>query len=241
MNENLFELGEMYKEKFSSLKEYELIEKIIPSKTELGQIAQQIKNFLSMSNAFSVLQGKKEIVSIFLVGCAKYYYNDGEGGFWNAVNKLIGVDTVNQRAKLINIFEKTLKAYKLNTFDELKLEGYKKLAPVIAHSGLPVNLSKNLFDGLSCVISQNISYNDLGDEVLFCCGKYVAPNVQRYLKVLNNNGLLNDYVSDIIEFIEKKESTLDDSLNIPITLQEELMKWIQNKICKAKIEIRYQF
>lgn len=229
MNENLYELGEIYKEKFSSLKEYELIEKITPSKNELEEIAQQLKSFLSMSNAFSVLQGKKEIVSIFLVGCAKYYYNDGEGGFWSAVNKLIGVDTINQRAKLIDIFEKTLRDYKLNTFDELKSEGYKKLAPVIAHSGLPVNLYKNLLDGLSCVLFQNISYNDLGEETLFCCSKYVAPNVQRYLKVLNSNGLLNDYVNDIIEFIRRKLAVPDKSLNIPITLQEELLKWMQNK------------
>ena len=229
MGEGLFELSELYKKKFLSLQEYELIEKIIPSKNELLQISQQLKSFLSMSYAFNVLQEREEIISIFLVGCAKYYYNDGEGGFWNAVKNLIGLETISQKDKLIDIFDKTLRDYKLNTFDELKLEGYRKLAPVIAHSGLPINLSKNLFDGLSILASQNISYNDLGEETLFYCTRYMAPNVQRYLKVLNSNGLLNDYVSEIFEFINKNGTTIDDSLNIPVTLQQELIKWLQDK------------
>lgn len=228
MSESLFELGEIYKKKFSSLKEYELIEKIVPSKNDLIQIAEQLKSFLSMSGAFNVLEGKKEIISVFLVGCAKYYYNDGEGGFWKSVKDLIGFESITQRTKLIDIFEKTLNCYSLNTFEELKEESYKNLAPIIAHSGLPINLSKNLFDGLSYVMSQNVSYNDLSEETMFSC-RYSSPNVQRYLKTLNNNGLLSDYVSDIIEFVADKKTTPDDALSIPVIFQEELIKWISEK------------
>ena len=72
------------------------------------------------------------------------------------------------------------------------------------------NIAEN-YNNLSLFLGQEISYNEIADEAMFVF-RYASKNVTRYLKTLNQNGLLNDFIFDIITAIKDKKNTIDEIL-----------------------------
>ena len=224
----LIELNNICKEKLKNLENYELIEKIIFNEEETKKVGELLKCLFRHSFSSDTIYSFKEVISVFLVCCAKYYYNDGEGGFWQSVQNLTGIYEQNKRLKLIYAFEKVLEYNRLNKFEDIKEDGYKNIAPIIAHSGLPNNLINNLLNNLSLFLGQEISYNEIADEAMFVF-RYASKNVTRYLKTLNQNGLLNDFIFDIITAIKDKKNTIDETSSLSVSIQEGIIKWCENK------------
>ena len=127
---DLVEINQVCKEKLSKLENYELIEKTLFSREEtieIGKKLSQIANFMSWEQVYDL----KETITIFLVGIAKYFYNDKEGGFWQAVEKLTNISQPNKRELLVKAFDRTVSLYNLNGFKNLKKDSYKNLAPIL--------------------------------------------------------------------------------------------------------------
>ena len=225
---SLFEINNDCKTRLSNLESYELIEKIIFNEDETKEIGNSLKKLFQYDFSWEMIYSYKELISIFLVSCAKYYYNDGEGGFWQSVQNLTDIYEITKRQKLIKAFNTVLSYYKLNKFEDYSEEGYRNIAPIIAHSGLPNNLTENLLNNLSLLLGQDISYNDIGDEALFTF-RYASKNVRRYLKTLSQNGLLNDFILEIINAIKSKKSTIDEASSLSVSLQENIIKWCDNQ------------
>ena len=225
---SLFEINNDCKTRLSNLESYELIEKIIFNEDETKEIGNSLKKLFQYDFSWEMIYSYKELISIFLVSCAKYYYNDGEGGFWQSVQNLTDIYEITKRQKLIKAFNTVLSYYKLNKFEDYSEEGYRNIAPIIAHSGLPNNLIENLLNNLSLLLGQDISYNDIGDEALFAF-RYASKNVRRYLKTLSQNGLLNDFILEIINAIKSKKSTIDETSSLSVSLQENIIKWCDNQ------------
>ena len=230
----LTKYNDMYKIKISKLENYEILEKIVFNDKELDVIGKLIKSCMMSREYDAVNTYYKELVTVFLVSCAKYYYNNGKGGFWDAVENYAGVSTDFQRNKLIATFNQVLKENNLNTFEEYKHEGYSKLAPIIAHAGLPDNLANNLISNLAILREQDISYNSIGEEALFVC-RYATTNVKRYLKVLRQNGLLNDFVFEILSLMKEKPTAIDANFDLSPSIQESIIKYCNNKTSNKNI------
>ena len=225
---SLLELNNICKDRLSNLESYELIEKIIFTEDETKEIGVLLEKLFQYDFSWETIYFYKELISIFLVCCAKYYYNDGEGGFWQSIQNLTGVYEITKRQKLIKAFNTVLSYNNLNKFENYSEESYKNIAPIIAHSGLPNNLTDNLLNNLSLLLGQDISYNDIGDEAMFVF-RYASKNVRRYFKTLNQNGLLNDFILDIINAIKDKKNTVDETSSLPISLQENIIRWCENQ------------
>ena len=227
---NLEEINQVCKEKLSKLENYELIEKVIFSQEETIEVGKKLV-YLSSYMSFADAYDFKETITIFLVSTAKYFYNDREGGFWQAMERLTNISQPNKREILVNVFDRTVSLYGLNKFKDLKEDSYKNLAPIIAHSGLPNNLINNFLDNLEPMLSQDISYNDLAEETIYTF-RYSTKNVKRYVDLLNENGLLNDFIFEIISAIKDKNEIIDETSILPIPFQEGLINW-----CKYRANI----
>ena len=70
----------------------------------------------------------KELIALFLVGTAKYFYNDGEGGFWRQVEKIIPQINGNNHADIVDAFYGVIKKYGLPDFEEERNFSYKDLS-----------------------------------------------------------------------------------------------------------------
>ena len=224
---DLAEINQVCKDKLSKLENYELIEKVLFSQDETIEIGKKLSH-ISSYMTWGQVYDLKETITIFLVGIAKYFYNDKEGGFWQAVERLTNISQPNKRELLVKAFDRTVSLYNLNSFKNLKEVSYKNLAPIIAHSGLPNNLINNFLDNLAPLLSQEISYNDLADETLYTF-RYSTKNVKRYVDLLNENGLLGDFVFEIIGAIKEKIENIDETSILPIPFQEGIINWCKNK------------
>lgn len=224
----LLEINNICKERIASLENYELIEKIIFDEDETEEIGRLLKTTFLYNFSWETVYSLKELISVFLVSCAKYYYNDGEGGFWQSIQNLTGIYESSKRQKIIKAFNMVLSGYNLNKYEDYAAESYKNIAPIIAHSGLPKNLIDNLLNNLTLLFGQNISYNEIADEAIFTC-RYASKNVRRYLKTLNKNGMLNDFILDIINIVDEHRVTIDETLSLPCLFQESVIKWCDNK------------
>ena len=115
------------KTRLSHLECYELIEKIIFNEEETKEIGNSLKKLFQYDFSWETIYSYKELISIFLVSCAKYYYNDGEGGFWQSIQNLTDIYEATKRQKLIKAFNTVLSYYKLNKFKDYSEESYKNI------------------------------------------------------------------------------------------------------------------
>ena len=77
---DLAEINQVCKDKLSKLENYELIEKVLFSQDETIEIGKKLSH-ISSYMTWGQVYDLKEIITIFLVSIAKYFYNDKEGGF----------------------------------------------------------------------------------------------------------------------------------------------------------------
>lgn len=214
--------------KFSKLNADSIIEKILESKEEYDSICDTIKAILRWKRLSYITAFYKELIALFLVGTAKYFYNDGEGGFWRQVEKIIPQINGNNHADIVDAFYSVIKKYGLPDFEEERNEGYKLIAPIICHAGIPINC----FDSWLDVVYQmrGVKYAYIENELDFAC-RYADQPVKRYVNFLSGRAILADEVQQLQELIScvlsNKEipGTLDFSYEMKIAA----IDWAQSK------------
>ena len=224
--------------KFTKLNADSIIEKILESKEEYDSICDTIKAILRWKKLSYITAFHKELIALFLVGTAKYFYNDGEGGFWRQVEKIIPQINGNNHADIVDAFYGVIKKYGLPDFEEERNEGYKLIAPIICHAGIPVNC----FDSWLDVVYQmrGVKYAYIENELDFAC-RYADKPVKRYVNFLSGRAILADEVQQIQELI----SCVLSNKEIPVTLDFSYemkiaaIDWAQSKSKNGPIVQRF--
>lgn len=224
--------------KFTKLNADSIIEKILESKEEYDSICETIKAILRWKKLSYITTFHKELIALFLVGTAKYFYNDGEGGFWRQVEKIIPQINGNNHADIVDAFYGVIKKYGLPDFEEERNEGYKLIAPIICHAGIPVNC----FDSWLDVVYQmrGVKYAYIENELDFAC-RYADKPVKRYVNFLSGRAILADEVQQIQELI----SCVLSNKEIPVTLDFSYemkiaaIDWAQSKSKNGPIVQRF--
>ena len=225
---NLYEYNQICVEKFKSLEPYDLIEKIIFNKEDTEEIGSLIKkNYGGYYHPWEQVYPYKEAITVFLVGCAKYFYNNGEGGFWDAVKKLTDYSQ-NFKNELIRAFKTTISLYGLEKFDEERVSYFTQMGSILAHAGLAENLESALIYTIAGLDADSISFENLGEE-LISQSIYATESIKSYLNILNKLGTLNDVVFDIIQFFNNPNNCTDETLSISVSLQEKIIEFKQNR------------
>ncbi|MBQ8451830.1 MAG: hypothetical protein IJ538_03540 [Clostridia bacterium] len=225
---DLMEYNAICKSKFEKLESYELIEKILFSKEEIEQIGKLLyERFHGNSHPWNIIEKFKEVISIFLVGSAKYFYNNGEGGFWDAVQRMTYCSQT-LKQDFIKAFKSTLNQYNLENFNEERVAGYTQMGSMLAHAGLPENLENSLIEAIISLKYQKITFDKLGDELLIQ-DLYLPKSLKSYLQILNKLGTINDFIYDVMTFVDTSNNSIDESSNLPITLQEKIIYYKNDK------------
>ena len=214
--------------KFTKLNSDAIIDKILDSKEEYDTICEIIRAILRWKRLSYLTLSHKELIALFLVGTAKYHYNDGEGGFWSRVEQIIPQIHVNNHSDIVKAFDDVIKRYNLPDFHEAAEEGYKLIAPIICHAGIPINCLDSWFDVVYYM--RGIKYNYLENEAVYAC-RYADKPVKRYINFLLNRGIFADevqHVQELIGFVVSNKE-IPDNLDFSLETKMEAVKWAQNK------------
>ena len=196
---NLYKYNAICIVKLKSLEPYDLLEKIIFNKEETEEIGALIKkNYSGYYHSWEQVYAYKEAITVFLVGCAKYFYNNGEGGFWDSVRRLTGYSQY-LKNELLKAFKATIRLYGLESFEEERVSSFTQMGSILAHAGLAENLENALIFTVAGINVDSISFENLGDELL-SQNFYATESIKSYLNILNKLGTLNDVVFDILQF-----------------------------------------
>lgn len=237
-------INENYKKRFLKLEDFDLIETILDNKESHKKLGEWIKEIWLYKNQYVKMLPYKEAISIFLVGCAKYHYNDNDGGFWKAIKDDLHIESATNKRILIDIFNQTIESYKLETFSNVKDESYTWIAPIICHAGIPSNCLFDYFDVLSLLLdSGNINYSLLEEEVFFAC-RYASKAVKRNLKFLAKKGVLADSViknMDVINEVMTKGDFEVDNYDLSEGYRESIMAWTKTKKDKGGFSSRVDY
>ncbi len=214
--------------KFTKLNADAIIDKILDSKEEYDTICEIVRAILRWKRLSYLTLYQKELIALFLVGTAKYHYNDGEGGFWSKIEQIIPQINGNNHAAIVEAFDDIIKRYNLPNFHEAAEEGYKLIAPIICHAGVPINCLDSWFDVVYYM--RGIKYNHLENEAAYAC-RYADKPVKRYINFLLSRGIFADevqHIQELIEFVVSNKE-IPDYLDFSIETKMEAVKWAQNK------------
>ena len=246
-NEELFSYmndGEKYSQiindildKFCNLNSDSIIDRILDSKEEYETICQTIRSILRWKRLGYIIAFHKELIATFLVGTAKYYYNDGEGGFWNQVENIIPQIKAYSRSDIVTAFYQVIQKYNLPDFEEERTEGYKLIAPIICHAGIPINCLDSWFDAIYQM--RNVKYIYIESELNFAC-RYADKPVKRYVNFLSGRGILADEVQQLQELINCVilDKEIPEVLEFSYEVKLAAFKWAQQK--KASKNYRFE-
>lgn len=214
--------------KFSKLNEDSIIDKILSGKEEYDLVCETITAILKWKRLNYVLAFHEELIAFFLVGTAKYHYNDSEGGFWNQVEKIIRGANLNSRRDIVNAFYRVVKKYNLPLFEDEKKEGYKLIAPIVCHAGIPQNCIDSWFDAIYQM--QKVKYSNLELELNFAC-RYADRPVKRYIKFLSERGLVAEEVQQIQELISCviAKKAVPESIDLSCEVKKYAVDWAETK------------
>ncbi len=219
-----------YKRQFEQLSTSALIENIICSDSELKPLGAAIGMYLrirGINNLYEI----KETVSIFLVRCAKSFYNDGDGGIWdNTFKCLNSVGSEHVKKALVSVYGFTLKLYRLNKFPSGANCKFTILNPIIRHAGLPKNIVGHYLKIIEALYYDQTNYYDMENSAYIEC-KYKSDILMEHMKYLTEQGeLVDTLMRDIDMFDSLKNGLSIDHFLASDEFKKCLIQWMdQNK------------
>ncbi|WAA11717.1 hypothetical protein [Fervidibacillus halotolerans] len=221
----------------AQIPKYRLLGDIPISQNDYKYLATKIKDLYSDWNYRRFQYIYEECISVFLVFCAVYEYN--QGVFWKKVEKYVGELGNNSRINLFNIFSKVLSKYHLHHFENEGEEGYTYVTPILCHAGIPIKALNNYFEAISNTV-EDIFYDDFDvEDYLSYLKNKTEITVKRYLKFLEQRDAYN-FIQNTKKMIVHDSIDYDELENTGnnIRLIEQISIWKEKPKVKKSLQAR---
>jgi hypothetical protein len=213
----------------------------------IGDLPLSYKDFLHLASRVGLLyksednkhiySNYKESISVFLVFCAVYEYDDKT--FWKPIEKYVGKVSNAQKNEMYSIFSEVLYKYNLNKFKNESEEGYTHVTPILCHAGIPVSALEAYFEAISNTVNDTF-YDDFSTEdYLAYLKNKTEMTVKRYIKLTNKrdsyNFIQNTRKLILCDSVDEDEEMENGNY---IRMSEQLVFWKEKPKIKKNLQAR---